>query len=164
MKATELREKSVDELKKELKGLLREQFNLRMQKGTGQLSSPSCQQVRRDIARVKTILNEKAVIMSEQVKNTRNETGRVVSDKMDKTITVLVERKVPHPIYGKYVKRSTKLHAHDEAQRVQEGDLSPSKSVGRFPRARPGAWSRYWNGPAEKLSTNVAVPSLRPIV
>jgi large subunit ribosomal protein L29 len=61
MKATELREKGVDELKTELKGLLREQFNLRMQKGTGQLSqSHRVGQVRRDIARVKTILNEKA--------------------------------------------------------------------------------------------------------
>jgi len=60
--------------------------------------------------------------MSEQAKNTRTVTGRVVSDKMDKTITVLVERKVPHPIYGKYVKRSTKLHAHDEGNECNMGD------------------------------------------
>ncbi|MBW6475766.1 MAG: 50S ribosomal protein L29 [Chromatiales bacterium] len=61
MKASELREKGVDDLKSELFGLLREQFNLRMQKGTGQLSqSHRVGQVRRDIARVKTILNEKA--------------------------------------------------------------------------------------------------------
>ena len=61
MKASELREKGVDDLKGELIGLLREQFNLRMQKGTGQLSqSHRVGQVRRDIARVKTILNEKA--------------------------------------------------------------------------------------------------------
>jgi small subunit ribosomal protein S17 len=61
--------------------------------------------------------------MSEQVKNTRSEVGRVVSDKMDKSITVLIERKVPHPIYGKYVKRSTKLHAHDESNECKQGDL-----------------------------------------
>jgi len=60
--------------------------------------------------------------MSEQAKNTRTVTGRVVSDKMDKTVTVLVERKVPHPIYGKYVKRSTKFHAHDESNECQMGD------------------------------------------
>ena len=61
MKASELREKSVDDLQKELHGLLREQFNLRMQKGTGQLSHPHrVSQVRREIARVKTILSEKA--------------------------------------------------------------------------------------------------------
>ena len=61
MKANELRDKSVDELKMELDGLLREQFNLRMQKGTGQLSRPDqVKKVRRDIARVKTVMTEKA--------------------------------------------------------------------------------------------------------
>jgi small subunit ribosomal protein S17 len=49
--------------------------------------------------------------------------GRVVSNKMDKTVTVLVERKVKHPVYGKYVVRSTKFHAHDESDRINEGDL-----------------------------------------
>lgn len=61
MKANELREKSVDELKGEKLELLREQFNLRMQQGTGQLAQPHrMKAVRRDIARVNTILNEKA--------------------------------------------------------------------------------------------------------
>jgi large subunit ribosomal protein L29 len=61
MNASELRGKSVDELKQELQGLLREQFNLRMQKGTGQLSRPDqVRKVRRNIARVKTVINEKA--------------------------------------------------------------------------------------------------------
>jgi small subunit ribosomal protein S17 len=49
--------------------------------------------------------------------------GRVVSNKMDKTVTVLVERKVKHPVYGKYVVRSTKFHAHDESDRINEGDV-----------------------------------------
>ncbi len=49
--------------------------------------------------------------------------GRVVSTKMDKTVTVLVERRVKHPVYGKYVVRSTKLHAHDEKNALNEGDL-----------------------------------------
>lgn len=61
MNASELREKSADELKLELDGLLREQFNLRMQQGTGQLSRPDqVKKVRRDIARIKTVLTEKA--------------------------------------------------------------------------------------------------------
>lgn len=61
MKASELKVKSVEELNSELIGLLREQFNLRMQKGSGQLSQPHrVSRVRREIARVKTILNEKA--------------------------------------------------------------------------------------------------------
>jgi small subunit ribosomal protein S17 len=49
--------------------------------------------------------------------------GRVVSNKMDKTVTVMVERKVKHPVYGKYVVRSTKFHAHDEKNAFNEGDL-----------------------------------------
>jgi large subunit ribosomal protein L29 len=61
MKANELREKSVDELSQELNGLLREQFNLRMQKGVGQVAKPDqFKKVRRSIARVNTVLNEKA--------------------------------------------------------------------------------------------------------
>jgi small subunit ribosomal protein S17 len=61
--------------------------------------------------------------MSEDKKVSRSVTGRVVSNKMDKSITVLIERKVQHPTYGKYVKRSTKLHAHDEENVCAEGDL-----------------------------------------
>ena len=53
----------------------------------------------------------------------RRLTGRVTSDKMDKTVTVLVERKVKHPLYGKYVSRSKKYHAHDEANEFHIGDL-----------------------------------------
>ena len=60
MKATELRAKANDELQKTLEDLLKEQFNLRMQQGTGQLSRPSqVKQVRRDIARIKTVMKER---------------------------------------------------------------------------------------------------------
>ncbi len=61
--------------------------------------------------------------MSENVTKLRTISGRVVSNKMDKTITVLVERVVKHPVYGKYIKRSTKMMAHDENNICQEGDL-----------------------------------------
>lgn len=61
--------------------------------------------------------------MTEDKKVSRSLTGRVVSSKMDKSITVLIERKVQHPTYGKYVKRTTKLHAHDEENICGEGDL-----------------------------------------
>ena len=50
-------------------------------------------------------------------------TGRVISNKMDKSATVLIERKVKHPVYGKYIRRSTKLHIHDADNSCQEGDL-----------------------------------------
>lgn len=53
----------------------------------------------------------------------RTLSGRVVSDKMDKTVTVLVERKVKHPLIGKVIRRSNKVHAHDETNECKEGDL-----------------------------------------
>ncbi len=53
----------------------------------------------------------------------RTLTGRVVSDKMDKSVTVMIERVVKHPVYGKYLKRSTKLLAHDEANECKAGDV-----------------------------------------
>ncbi|MBA1148904.1 30S ribosomal protein S17 [Ectothiorhodospiraceae bacterium WFHF3C12] len=60
--------------------------------------------------------------MSEQKKASRTVQGRVVSNRMDKTITVLVERLEEHPLYGKYMRRSTKLHAHDEENECRKGD------------------------------------------
>jgi small subunit ribosomal protein S17 len=64
--------------------------------------------------------------------------GRVVSNKMDKTVTVLVERKVKHPVYGKYVTKSTKLHAHDESNKVNEGD------VVEIAETRPMSRTKTW--------------------
>ena len=63
--------------------------------------------------------------MSEQTSTSspRKLTGRVTSDKMNKTVTVLVERKVKHPLYGKFVRRSKKYHAHDEKNEFHPGDL-----------------------------------------
>lgn len=58
-----------------------------------------------------------------EVTNKRTVTGTVVSNKMDKTISVSVERKVKHPMYGKYMRRSTKFMAHDEENTCKEGDL-----------------------------------------
>jgi len=77
--------------------------------------------------------------MSEQQSTARSVTGLVVSDKMDKTITVLVERKVPHPIYKKYVRKSTKLHAHDENNDCNVGD------VVNISASRPLSKSKSWN-------------------
>lgn len=64
--------------------------------------------------------------------------GRVVSNKMDKTITVLVERRVKHPVYGKYINKSTKIHAHDEANECNEGDLVMVE------QCRPMSKSKTW--------------------
>jgi small subunit ribosomal protein S17 len=56
-------------------------------------------------------------------KNTRTLQGKVISAKMEKSIVVAVERKVKHPLYGKFMKRTTKLHAHDETNQCSEGDV-----------------------------------------
>ena len=63
--------------------------------------------------------------MSDNTENKalRTVEGRVVSNKMDKPVTILVERQVKHPLYGKYIKRSTKLHAHDADNACNEGDV-----------------------------------------
>lgn len=68
----------------------------------------------------------------------RQVTGKVVSDKMDKTITVLIERRVKHPIYGKYVSKSSKLKAHDEKNECKAGDVVTIKE------SRPLSKSKSW--------------------
>ena len=64
--------------------------------------------------------------------------GSVTSDKMDKTITVAVERKVKHPLYGKFVKKTTKVHAHDETNEAKPGD------VVRIMETRPLSKTKRW--------------------
>ena len=64
--------------------------------------------------------------------------GRVVSNKMDKTVTILVERQVKHALYGKYIRRSTKLHAHDADNACNEGDLV------RVAECRPLSKTKNW--------------------
>jgi small subunit ribosomal protein S17 len=73
-----------------------------------------------------------------QAKTRRTLTGRVVSDKMQKTVTVLIERRVTHPLYGKIVTRSQRYHAHDEANECHEGDLVTIEEC--RPIARTKAW------------------------
>ena len=63
--------------------------------------------------------------MNDQVKETSKRTlvGEVVSDKMDKSVTVLIKRQMKHPLYGKIIERSKKYHAHDESNQVKAGDV-----------------------------------------
>jgi len=75
--------------------------------------------------------------MTENTKRTL--TGTVVSDKMEKSITVLVERRVKHPIYGKYMTRSTKLHVHDENNECRAGDKV------EIVECRPVSKTKTWN-------------------
>lgn len=78
--------------------------------------------------------------MSEQTKakSARTLSGRVISNKMMKTITVVVERRIQHPLYGKFITRRTKLHAHDEQRECQEGDMV------QIEECRPISKSKAW--------------------
>jgi small subunit ribosomal protein S17 len=76
--------------------------------------------------------------MTEQQETNRILTGRVISNKMDKTITVLVERRVKHPMYGKFINRSTKVHAHDSDNQCQIGDTVTVE------QCRPLSKSKTW--------------------
>ena len=60
--------------------------------------------------------------MSEEKKTRRTIVGRVVSDKMDKSVSVAIERTIKHPVYGKYIRRTSKVMAHDASNECREGD------------------------------------------
>ncbi len=76
--------------------------------------------------------------MSDENKVQRSQVGRVVSNKMDKTVTVRLERLVKHPLYGKYIRRSSKVHAHDENNDCNEGDTV------RISQTRPVSKTKSW--------------------
>lgn len=76
--------------------------------------------------------------MSDETKTNRTLEGRVVSAAMDKTVTVLVERRVKHPLYGKFMRRSTKVHAHDEDNSCNQGDWV------RVEQCRPLSKTKTW--------------------
>ncbi|MGQ9660124.1 MAG: 30S ribosomal protein S17 [Thermochromatium sp.] len=73
-----------------------------------------------------------------KIKTNRTLEGRVTSNAMDKTITVVVERRVKHPLYGKFMRRSTKIHAHDETNSCNIGDLV------RVEQCRPLSKTKTW--------------------
>ncbi|NEZ05239.1 30S ribosomal protein S17 [Wenzhouxiangella sp. XN201] len=76
--------------------------------------------------------------MSSEDRKQRSVVGRVVSNKMDKTVTVRLERLVKHPLYGKYIRRSSKVHAHDPENSCNEGDTV------RIEQTRPIAKTKAW--------------------
>ena len=75
---------------------------------------------------------------AEQVKTSRELTGKVVSDKMKDTIVVSVDRSIKHPIYGKIIRRTTKIHAHDAGNTCKMGDLVTIKE------SRPISKTKRW--------------------
>src|SRR5215207_6505839 len=107
LKAHELDELNDIDLEAKLREAKEELFNLRFQAATGQLESHGrLRTVKKDIARIYTVVRE----------------GEVVSDKMDKTVVVTVEDRVKHALYGKVMRRTSKLKAHDEQNECGIGD------------------------------------------
>jgi small subunit ribosomal protein S17 len=76
--------------------------------------------------------------MTNQTQVSRTVVGKVVSNKMDKTIVVLVERKIKHPLYGKFIRRSSKMHAHDDKNMCKVGDLV------KIAGSRPLSKTKHW--------------------
>ncbi|MCZ6501353.1 MAG: 30S ribosomal protein S17 [Gammaproteobacteria bacterium] len=76
--------------------------------------------------------------MGKETSQARSLSGTVVSNRMDKTITVSVERVIKHPLYGKYIKRTKKIHAHDPENQCQEGDQVTIEET------RPISKSKAW--------------------
>jgi small subunit ribosomal protein S17 len=76
---------------------------------------------------------------AEENKVQRTLTGAVTSDAMDKTVTVMIERRIKHPVYGKYITRSTKLHVHDEKNECGKGDVVVIE------QCRPMSKTKSWN-------------------
>ena len=125
-KFSELKKLEKKELLEKVSVLRKESLNLRFQKSSGQLEKTArVRQVKRQIARLKTAIT---------LKGKRILRGVVVSDKSDKTITVLVSRKVMHPVYKKYIKRSKKYSAHDENNKFKVGEsvtIQENKPISR---------------------------------
>ena len=142
LKAHELDEMTDIDLEAKLREAKEELFNLRFQAATGQLESHGrLRTVKKDIARIYTVVRERELgirddpgrgtdegrgfRMSEQqaTRNTRKtREGLIVSDKMDKTVVVAVEDRVKHALYGKVMRRTSKLKAHDEQNECGMGD------------------------------------------
>ena len=126
MKASEIRQLTAEELNTKLNDLKAELFNLRFQLAINQLENPMrISAVKKDIARVKTVIRA-------------NELGKVVSNKMDKTIVVAVEDSYRHPLYNKIIKRTVKRKAHDEENVCGIGDRV------RIMETRPLSKDKRW--------------------
>ncbi len=76
--------------------------------------------------------------MTTEIKVQRTKSGVVTSDKMNQTVTVMIERKIKHPLYKKYIKKSTKIHAHDPDNKCQQGDLV------KIAECRPISKTKSW--------------------
>ena len=140
MKNSELRALSMEELQKKLVVEKENLEKLIFSHAATPIENPMRIKVaRRFVARIKTEISNKALKANKMERNLRKQReGIVTSNKMDKTITVEVLRRVKHPIYGKFVKKTSKLTAHDEQNQCDIGDLV------RVMETRPISKNKRW--------------------
>jgi len=164
MKIKELREMTVEELGARRRELRQEMLNLRVQQQIGQLENPSrIMTLRREVARIETIVTERSLVakaawswtqpicpdshpMSDietaiptpaKTAVSKTRIGKVTSDKMNKTIVVEVERRVPHPKFKKIVRKTSTFYAHDENEQAKIGDrvlISETRPMSKLKR------------------------------
>ena len=129
-----LRELTMAELQQKARETKEELFNLRFALRTGHLSDFSkVREMRRTYAQIQTVISEKRMAAGATWSSTtsdgrnrrRVKQGRVASNKMDKTIVVVAETRVPHPVYGKIVRKSTRFKAHDEQNEAEHRRRRP---------------------------------------
>ena len=126
MKATEVRAMTVEQLNEKLDSLKKDLFFLRMQHATNQLDNPlKIAETKRDIAvsRPLSVKRRRSNMEEKRISSRKTRVGKVVSDKMDKTVVVAIEDRVAHPLYKKIVGRTYKLKAHDEENACGVGDV-----------------------------------------
>ena len=135
----ELRTQSAAQLQEQLVAAKKELFNLRFQNATNQLDNTGrIKEVRKNIARIQTVITEKGERIVEERNLRKTRVGKVVSDKMDKTIVVAIQDNVRHPLYNKIVKKTYKLKAHDENNECGIGDTV------RVMETRPLSKDKRW--------------------
>ena len=142
MKVNEIRNLSTAELNEKIVSLREELFNLRFQLATGQLENPMrIREVRKTIAgcpQGMTVNPKEDLTVAEERRMRKVRQGIVVSDKMDKTVVVAIERKVPHKLYKKSINTTSKFKAHDENNECRIGDTV------RIVETRPLSRDKRW--------------------
>ena len=145
MKANEFTSMSKEQLTEKVAELKKDLFTLRFQLATGQLQNTmQITAVKRDIARAKTVLRQLEQAAMSETNNTqerglrKTRIGVVVSDKMDKTVTIQIKTRVRHPLYGKIMNQTSKLKVHDENNECGVGDTI------RVMETRPLSHDKRW--------------------
>ena len=139
MKISEIRNMTIDELNEKLTDTSKKLSQLKFNNSVQTIENPlEIKNLRRQLAKLKTILNEKKTRLMTTRSLRKERIGVVTSDKMEKSIVVSEVKKVKHPVYGKFVLKTKKYVAHDEKNDCNEGDTV------RIMETRPMSKTKQW--------------------